>query len=192
MNWMMGQVDSLNTTYQSPQNLKSFINYGISFTASLQPASWWTSNNFTNFFRNEYKGDQKGGNLDNDIWSFSINSQNSFQLGKGFSAELSALYNSKSVYGVFVAKGFYVISAGAQKQVMNKNGTIKLMVNDIFQTRQRHNTARYENLDMDGHIRFDSRMAILSFSYRFGKNDTAKHKRNTAGEDIQNRVKGGN
>jgi outer membrane receptor protein involved in Fe transport len=192
MNWMMGQVDSLNTTYQSPQNLKSFINYGISFTASLQPASWWASNNFTTFFRNDYKGDQKGGNLDNGIWSFSVNSQNTFQLGKGFSAELSGFYNSKSVYGVFVAKGFYVISAGAQKQVMNKNGTIKLMVNDIFQTRQRRNTAKYENLDMDGHIRFDSRMATISFSYRFGKDITSMRKRSSGSEDIQNRVKGGN
>ncbi|MBE9463327.1 TonB-dependent receptor domain-containing protein [Dyadobacter subterraneus] len=192
MNWMMGQVDSLNTTYQSPQNLKSFINYGISFTASLQPASWWTSNSFANFFRNDYKGDQKGGNLNNGIWSFSVNSQNTFQLGRGFSAELSGFYNSKSVYGVFVSKGFYVISAGAQKQVLDKKGTIKLMVNDIFQTRQRRNTAKYENLDMDGHIRFDSRMATISFSYRFGKDITPVRKRNSGSEDIQNRVKGGN
>lgn len=191
MNWMMGQVDSLNTTYQSPQNLKSMINYGISLTASLQPTSWWSSNSFGNFFRNEYKGDQKGGNLNNGIWSFSFNSQNTFQLGKGYSAELSGFFNSKSVYGVFVSKSYYVISIGGQKQVLNKKGTIKLMVNDIFQTRQRRNTARYENLDMDGHIRFDSRMATISFSYRFGKDITPTRKRSSGSEDIQNRVKGG-
>ena len=75
---------------------------------------------------------------------------------------------------------------------MNKNGTIKLMVNDIFQTRQRRNTAKYENLDMDGHIRFDSRMATFSFSYRFGRDITPLRKRNAGSEDIQNRVKGGN
>lgn len=192
MNWMMGQVDSLNTTYQSPQNLKSFINYGISFTASLQPANWWSSNNFTNVFRNQYKGDQKGGDLNNAITSFTINTQNSFQFKNGYSAELSGFFNSKSVYGVFVSKAYYVISAGAQKQVLNKKGTIKLMVNDIFQARQRRQTARYENLDMTGHIRFDSRMATLSFSYRFGKDITPVRKRNSGSEDIQNRVKGGN
>ncbi|TDE11292.1 outer membrane beta-barrel family protein [Dyadobacter psychrotolerans] len=192
MNWMMGQVDSLNTTYQSPQNLKSFINYGISFTAAIQPASWWTSNNFANLLHNRYKGDQDGGDLNNSIWSYSVNSQNIFQLGKGFSAELSGFYNSKSVYGVFVTKSYYVISAGGQKQILKKKGTIKLMVNDIFQTRQRRNTARYENLDMEGHIRFDSRMATVSFSYRFGREVTPARKRNSGSEDIQNRVKGGN
>jgi outer membrane receptor protein involved in Fe transport len=192
MNWMMGQVDSLNTTYQSPQNLKSLINYGISLTASLQPTTWWSSNSFGNFFRNEYKGDQKGGNLNNGLWSFSFNSQHTIQLGKCYSAELSGFFNSKSVYGVFISKSYYVISAGAQKQVLNKKGTIKLMVNDIFQTRQRRNTAQYENLDMDGHIRFDSRMATISFSYRFGKDITPIRKRSAGSEDIQNRVKGGN
>ncbi|CAG5003394.1 hypothetical protein DYBT9275_03142 [Dyadobacter sp. CECT 9275] len=191
MNWMMGQVDSLNTTYQSPQNLKSMINYGISFTASVQPTSWWTSNSFANFFRNEYKGDQKGGNLNNGIWSFSVNTQNSFQLGRGFAAELSGFYNSRSVYGVFVNRGYYIISAGVQQQILDKRGTIKLMVNDIFQTRQRRNTARYENLDMDGHIRFDSRVATFSFTYRFGKDITPVRKRSSGNEDIQNRVKGG-
>lgn len=192
MNWMMGQVDSLNTTYQSPQNLKSLINYGISFTASLQPTSWWSTNTFLNVFHNQYKGDQKGGNLNNAITSFTLNSQHSFSFKNGFSAELTGYYNSKSVYGVFVSKTYYVVSAGAQKLMLNKKATIKLMVNDIFQTRQRRQSARYENLDMSGHIRFDSRMATLSFSYRFGKQITPVRKRNSGSEDIQNRVKGGN
>ncbi|MDF7820697.1 outer membrane beta-barrel family protein [Runella sp. MFBS21] len=191
MNWMMGQVDSLNTTFQSPQNLRSFINYGISFTASVQPTHWWSLNSFANVFRNEYRGDQKGGNLNNGIWTFSLNIQNTFQLGKGYSAELSGYYNSKSVYGVFVTKGFYAVSVGAQKNLFNKKGTLKIVVNDVFQTRQRRQTARYENLDMNGHIRFDSRMVTFSFSYRFGKDMTPARKRKSGSEDIQGRVTGG-
>lgn len=191
MNWMMGQVDSLNTTSQSPQNLKSFINYGISFTASLQPASWWSSNNFVNVYRNQYKGDQNGGDLNNSIVTFSFNTQNTFTFGNGYSAELTGYYNSKTVYGVFVTKGYSVISAGVQKSVFSKKATVKLMVNDIFQGRQRIQRARYENLDMNGHIRFDSRMATLSFSYRFGKDITPSRRRQSGSEDIQNRVKGG-
>lgn len=191
MNWMMGQVDSLNTTFQSPQNLRSFINYGVSFTAAIQPVSWWSSNNFVNVYRNQYKGDQKGGDLNNSIVTFALNSQNSFTFGKGYSGELSAYYNSRTVYGVFRSRGYYVISAGAQKTVLNKKGTIKVLVNDIFQTRQRRQTARYENLDMNGHIRYDSRMVTLSFSYRFGKDITPSRRRQSGSEDIQNRVKGG-
>jgi hypothetical protein len=191
MNWMMGQVDSLNTTSQSPQNLKSFINYGISFTASLQPASWWSSNNFVNVYRNQYKGDQNGGDLNNSIVTFSFNTQNTFTFGNGYSAELTGYYNSKTVYGVFVTKGYSVISAGVQKSVFSKKATVKLMVNDIFQGRQRIQRARYENLDMNGHIRFDSRMATLSFSYRFGKDIIPSRRRQSGSEDIQNRVKGG-
>ncbi|PQA54910.1 outer membrane beta-barrel protein [Siphonobacter curvatus] len=191
INWMMGQIDSTNTTFQSPQNLKSLINYGISFSASQSPTSWWTTSNFFNVFRNEYKGDQKGGDLDNSITSFTFNAQNSFQLGRGASLELSGVYNSKSVYGVFVTRPFYVISAGVQKQLLNKQATLKLMANDIFQGRRRVQTARYENLDLNTNIRFDSRVITLSFSYRFGnQNLKTGSTRKSGADDVQNRVKG--
>ena len=191
INWMMGQIDSTNTTFQGPQNLRSLINYGISFSASQNPASWWTTNNFFNVFRNEYKGDQKGGDLNNSITSFTFNSQNSFQLGNGTSMEASGVYNSKSVYGVFRTRAYYVISAGIQKQVLNKQGTLKLMANDIFQGRKRVQTARYENLDLNTNIRFDSRVITLSFSYRFGnQNLKIGSTRKSGADDVQNRVKG--
>lgn len=191
MNWMVGQVDSLNTTFQSPQNLKSLINYGLSLTASLQPTRWWTTNTFGNVFHSEYRGDHKGGDLNNGMVSFTFNTQNTFQLGNGFSAELSAWYESKSVYGVFVTKSLYAVSVGGQKQILDKKGTVKLVVNDVFQTRQWRQTARYENLDLSSHIRFDSRMVTLSFSYRFGRDITPVRNRKSGSEDIQNRVKGG-
>lgn len=191
INWMMGQIDSTNTTFQGPQNLRSLMNYGISFSASQNPMPWWTTNNFFNIFRNEYKGDQKGGDLTNSITSFTVNSQNSIQLGNGTSMEVSGVYNSRSVYGVFRTRAYGMISAGIQKQVFNSQGTLKLMANDIFQGRKRVQTARYENLDLNTNIRFDSRVITLSFSYRLGnQNVKMGSTRKSGADDVQNRVKG--
>lgn len=191
INWMMGQIDSTNTTFQGPQNLRSLMNYGISFSASQNPMPWWTTNNFFNVFRNEYKGDQKGGDLTNSITSFTVNSQNSIQLGNGTSMEVSGVYNSRSVYGVFRTRAYGMISAGIQKQVFNSQGTLKLMANDIFQGRKRVQTARYENLDLNTNIRFDSRVITLSFSYRLGnQNVKMGSTRKSGADDVQNRVKG--
>lgn len=191
INWMMGQIDSTNTTYQGPQNLRSFVHYGVSFSAAQSPASWWTTNNFLSVFRNEYRGDQKGGNLRNGLTGFTFNSQNTLQLARNTSAEISLSYYSKSVYGVFVSNPYMVISAGIQRQVLRKTGTLKLAVNDLFQGRKRVQTARYENLDLNTYIRFDSRVVTLSFSCRFGnKNLKTGSSRKTGSDDVQSRVKG--
>ena len=85
-----------------------------------------------------------------------------------------------------------MISAGIQKNILKDKGNLKLMVNDIFQSRQFRESTKYGNIDMNTHIRLDSRRGILSFTYHFGNQNLTKEKRKTGSEDILNRVKGGN
>ncbi|WP_316790059.1 outer membrane beta-barrel protein [Pedobacter frigoris] len=191
MTWMSGQIDDLNTTFEMPRNLNRLVNYGLSFTASTSIFEWWTGTHFANVFRNEYKGTGENGDFNSKATSFSVNSQNNFKAGKGYTMELNALYNGGSVYGISKYKGNYMISAGIQKLVMKDKGSIKLMVNDIFQSKQFKESTLYGNIDMNSHIRLDSRRAILSFSYRFGNQNLVKKERKMGSEDIQDRVKGG-
>lgn len=191
MTWISGQIDALNTTFEMPKNLSSLVNYGISFTASTTVSEWWTGTHFANVFRNVYSGTGDGGAIDSKATSFSFNSQNTFKAGKGYSMELNGLYNGPSVYGISKYKGNYMVSAGVQKNILANKGTLKLMVNDIFQSRQLREATRYGNIDMNTHIRLDSRRGILSFSYRFGNQSISKKERKTGSEDIMNRVKGG-
>lgn len=192
MTWISGQIDALNTTFEMPQNLSKLVNYGISFTASATIAHWWTGTQFANVFRNEYSGAGDGGAIHTKATSFSFNAQNTFKAGNGYKMELNGLYNGASVYGISRYKGNYMISAGIQKSILNDKGTLKLMVNDIFQSRQFRETTKYGNIDMNTHIRLDSRRGILSFSYRFGNQNISKKERKTGSEDILNRVKGSN
>lgn len=189
--WITGQIDALNTTFETPKNLSKAINYGISFTASTELLSWWTGTHFANAFRNEYQGSQENEDFKNANTSFSFNSQNSFKAGKGYSMELGAFWYSGSVYGISSYKANYAISTGVQKQVFNDKGSIKLMVNDIFQTKRYQEQTFFQNIDMNTDKRPDSRRAMLSFSYRFGNQNLSKKERKSASEDIQNRVKGG-
>ena len=188
--WLSRQIDSLNTTFESPQNLSRLINYGISFTASTTVFEWWNGTHFANIFRNEYKGNVQNNTFNNNTTSFSFNSQNSFKAGKGYTLELSGFYYSGSVYGISEYKGSYVISTGAQKAVLKDKGNIKLMINDIFQSDRYRDQTKYQNIDMYTHKRPDSRRVMLSFSYRFGNQNISKKDRKTGSEDIQNRVKG--
>lgn len=182
--WVSGQNDATHTTFEKPQNLPSLVNYGISITAQLHYTSWWSATHFANLFHNTYDlGDAK-----NAQTSFSINTQNSFTPGKGFGAELNAYYNSASVYGILTEKAYYAVSAAVQKTIMKERGSLKLAVNDIFQTQNYRHQTRYRNINMNSTVWLDSRRAILSFTYRFGGQFSTRE-RKTGSEDIQNRIR---
>jgi len=188
--WVSGQIDNINTTFESPQNLKSLVNYGLSFTAQNTYFSWWTASNFANVFKNQYQGDGPIGDFNNSMVSYSLNSQNSFKAGKGYTFELNGYYHSKSVYGTSIERGYYAVSAAVQKLILKDKGSLKLLANDIFQGSQYRYITRYQNIDMNSHVNVDSRRLILSFSYRFG-NSFSTRERKAGSEDEQNRVKGG-
>lgn len=182
--WVTGQNDATNTTFEAPQNLPNLVNYGISFTAQMEYFKWWSGTNFANVFRNEYDlvDEQK------KQTSFSVNTQNSFKITKGFGVELNAFYNSASVYGIITERAYWAISAAFQKSVLNDKGSIKLAINDFFQTNNYRNDTRYQNINMYSRIWVDSRRTIVSFTYRFGKRFESRE-RKTGSEDIQNRIK---
>lgn len=188
--WFSGQIDDLNTTFESPQNLKSLVNYGLSFTAQNTCFNWWTASNFANVFKNQYQGDGATGDFNNSMVSYSLNSQNSFKAGKGYTFELNGYYHSKSVYGTSIERGYYTVSAAVQKLILKDKGSLKLLANDIFQGSQYRYITRYQNIDMNSHVNVDSRRLILSFSYRFG-NSFSSRERKAGSEEEQNRVKGG-
>lgn len=182
--WVTGQNDATNTTFEAPKNLPSLVNIGMSFTAQVDYFKWWSATNFVNVFRNEYDLQD----IKNKQTSFSANTQNSFKIAKGFGAELNAFYNSKSAYGMMIEQSYWAISAALQKSILNDKGSIKLAVNDIFQTNNFRNDTRYQNINMYSRIWIDSRRAILSFTYRFGK-QFENRTRKTGSEDIQERIK---
>lgn len=191
MTWVNGQIDSINTTFEMPQNLNKLVNYGISFTASTTFFNWWTGTHFANLYRNEYSGTTASTAFNNKTTSYSFNSQNTFKAGNGYTIELSGLYYSGSVYGIARYKGNYMISTGAQKSILKDKGNLKLMVNDIFQSNRYREATLFQNIDMNTDKRPDSRRVMLSFSYRFGNQNIQKKERKTGSEDISTRVKGG-
>jgi outer membrane receptor protein involved in Fe transport len=192
MTWVNGQIDELNTTFEMPQNLSKLINYGLSFTASTNFFKWWSGTHFAEVFRNEYSGTTQTSTFNNQTTSFSINSQNSFKAGKGYQMELSAYYYSGSVYGISSYKSNYEVSVGAQKSLFKDRASLKLMINDIFQSNRYREQTVFQQINMYMNKRPDSRRAMLSFSYRFGNLPNEQSKRKTGSEDIQQRIKGGN
>lgn len=191
MSEVLDQNDALLTTFVRKDNYGFRENYGVALSAPIPVAKWWMSNLYVNVFRNHFNGRLLGADFDQGITSMTANVQNNFRLPKGWSAELSGFYMSGFMEGMMVGRPMGQVSVGVQKQVLNKRGTIRFNVRDIFWQQQFRGTVRYQNLDVVIRQRNESRVANLSFTYRFGNSKVqAARQRQTGLEDEKNRVKG--
>ncbi|UKJ06863.1 outer membrane beta-barrel protein [Solitalea lacus] len=187
-----GKGDEENSVYVTKANLSTQDNYGVSFSIPVTFTNWWNANAYANAFYNRFKGVDVAGKLDRKGSGFNFNVQNSFTFGNGFKAELNGFYNSKMLYGQFDIAPIWMISAGIQKSILDKKGSIKLNVNDIFNSQQFHAKVKNAEMDLDIINKRDSRVATLSFSYRFGNTKMKTSQRNsTSSEDEKNRTKQG-
>lgn len=187
---VVGVLADQNTTFLKPENLATFINYGVSITGSSDFTSWWSATHFVNLFYNQFKIEHTQGHAEVlKGTSLTFDSQHTFKLGKRLKAELNGLYRSNEVSGIFKTKAYYMISAGAKKDFFDGKATLGLLVNDIFKSRRFKQAANFGGVNTYSYLRPDSRTAILSFSYRFGGESAAARQRTTGSEELKGRMK---
>jgi outer membrane receptor protein involved in Fe transport len=181
--------------YLTSENVASFKNFGIAFTAPLPITKWWNSNTFVNVYNNHYTGIYANKPLDLQFTSFMINMTQTFTVKKGFTVEVSGFYRAKTVEQLNISEPMYVISAGAQKQVLQGKGTLRLNLRDPFWMQRYKGKTEYDIVDARISNKWDNRQVTASFTYRFGKSAQQNQQRrhNSATQDEQNRVgTGGN
>ena len=178
-----------NVVYQRPDNLGSFTNFGISFTAATNLFKWWSGSQFLNLYHNRYIISNNPGDFVNKANTLSFNSQHSFAIGDGWKGELTGFYTTKEIDGTVTTKAYSMISAGVQKEILRQKGNLKLMANDIFRGYQIRQTTSYGNIITYSRRNADSRYVQLSFSYKFGSSNNANVERKTGSEDLKDRIK---
>jgi outer membrane receptor protein involved in Fe transport len=166
-------------------------NAGISVSAQIPVAKWWTAMLYTNFNYTEYTGELNKEYIKVEASNLMVNMNNQFKFKKGWSAELSGWYRTKGVEGQILLNPFGQLSAGIAKQILKEKGTLKLGVRDMFYTQQPSGSINFQSTEARFTNYRDSRVVNLTFSYRFGKPLKAISQRKKGGAgDEQNRVKG--
>lgn len=150
---------------------------------------------YTNYNYNKFRGRINGNKevIDIEATNLTMNVNNQFKINKGWSAELSGFYRTKGVEGQILIQPMGQLSAGVSKQVLKGKGSVKLNVRDIFYTQYPRGEIKLQNTEAHFQNRRDSRVANISFTYRFGKPMKEQQpKRKTGGADAeQNRVRVG-
>ena len=167
-------------------------NAGISVNAQLKPAKWLSTNLYVNYNYSKFEGELHNEMLKVEGANFVLNVNNQLKLGNGWSAELSGWYRTKGIEGQLTIQPMGQLSAGLAKQVLKGKGTVKLNMRDIFYTQFAKGEIHFKSTEARFENRRDSRVANITFTYRFGKpvNGNSQRKKGSAGDE-QNRVKAG-
>ena len=186
------QIASENKTFVTSDNLDHQDNISLTISAPIPITKWWNfQTNFTGVYNyyNSYYLEQQ---LTIKQISWNMYGNNQFTLPNGWSAEISGWYNSRAFYGLYAAKPMGMVNVGLQKNILNKKGTIRLNVNDIFWTNRFNGRALYKDIDFAVKSEWPSRQFRITFTYSFGnQNVKGARQRKTGSDDLQKRANGG-
>ncbi|MEI9955317.1 MAG: TonB-dependent receptor [Ferruginibacter sp.] len=178
-----------NVTVQIPINLSSSDYVGISLSTPIKITKWWNMINNGNIYYQKYHGSFSGTTLNNGKPAADLRTNNTFTFKKGWTAELNASINTGGQYGFMVLDPQWGLSTGVQKIILQKKGTLRFNITDIFWTNLPKAVVTYNNYIEKWHAYRETRVANLTFTYRFGNNKVqAARRRTTASEEERQRA----
>jgi hypothetical protein len=172
-----------NVTVQIPVNLSSTDYFGLTVAAPIKISKWWNMINNANVFYNHYNGNLGVTTLDKGRAVADLRTNNTFTFKKGWTAEFTANYNTGGQYGFMVTRPQWGVGAGVQKTFWQGKGQLRFNVTDIFWTNLPRATITYDNYVEIWRAYRESRVANLSFTYRFGSNKVLQARRRTTGSE---------
>jgi iron complex outermembrane receptor protein len=187
------QPDDSLATIVTKGNFGKVYNLSLSTNAQVKITKWWTAMIYGEVRYQQFKGILYDENLNTKGTSFTGNINNQFTLKKGWSAEVSAFYRSKTIEGQMIINSMSQMDLGVKKNVLKNKGSVKLAVRDIYGPRKASGNVNFQNTEASFKQYGDNKVVTISFNYRFGKPIKTTQKRKTGGAgDEQNRVKSGN
>ena len=178
-----------NTVLQTGRNLAKYNYYNASFGFPVSVGKWLSSTNNALVYYGRYTGNLVNTNLDAGRLTFNFNTNNTVIINSTTTAEINGRYQSSATYGFLEIDPIWSMGLGMQKQFLDKKASLKLNVSDVFFTDRVNAVTLLTGYGEAFAQNRDSRVATLSFSYRFGKSQApASRRRNGGAEEEKQRA----
>ena len=163
--------------------------YGIELNAPVDITSWWNVNLNLQSAYEKYVTTTGSEEFIISSPSLIFSSLQAFKFKNNVTAEINGKYESPTVYGIYNFKSIYSVDFAFAKSLLDKKGTVRLRVTDLFNTASNRYTSNFSNLNLSYNDKRDTMMGQLSFSYLFGRHTVkGARKRNTGSESEQRRM----
>ncbi|MFD2202667.1 TonB-dependent receptor domain-containing protein [Shivajiella indica] len=181
--------EETNTVFIRTENLDRMQTVSMMMAFPLKVTSWWESqNNFTANYQ-RLNSEQNGEIYEVDQKGLQVVLTNTFMLPKKYTIELVGYYISPTINGYFnwLSRGF--VNLGIQKD-FEKSGVLRVSCNDIFETSQmRWKSFEGSNLEFSGRLKFEKRVFMATYTYKFGNNKIkGTRNRKVGSQEEQRRV----
>jgi len=183
---------SNGTIVYTEGNVGKLQNIGASMSVQVSPAKWWSLSAQAVFNHKIIEG-FVWEPFKTSINQVNLNINNQFRFKNGWGAELSGFFitrNQNDLQEVLDPTG--QMGLGVSKQLFQGKGSVKLAFRDLFYSQDMEGLSLFENSTEYFRLQWDSRVATLSFSYRFGKALKQPKRSGGGANDEMNRVGTGN
>lgn len=185
-------IDTLgNKGFITQKNIAEQNIFSINFGAPIAITKWWNAYATFNGYHSAYKANFGTGKVLNiSVEAFSLYAQQTFNLKKGTTAELSGFFNSPTVWGgTFRSRALGFIDIGLQQQLFKGSGTVKVSFTDVLRTLRWKGTSDFGGSYLIASGSWESQQLKVNFSYRFGNNQVkAARQRKTATDEEDKRL----
>lgn len=181
------------TLLLSEQNLALQTLYDMNASLPVAITRWWQTSNDLSVFQRTFSTPVLEGNpFRSSKLSYSFNTVHTFTVSPSVSAEAAFNYQSPQVYGTYLARPIYSTNLGISKSFANHKASLKLAVNDLFNTQQIRIRSTVQRQDYRLAQKTESRIFRLTFTYNFGSSTVkAARERDSSASGEQQRVKSG-
>lgn len=191
---VLQQNTATSETFIGKANIANSHQWGISMNAGFEIKKGWSVNLYANAYNNHFRGVVNNDPIELSLTGAMFQGQTQIKWGKGWGAELSGFYRTRSLEGVIFIEPIGQVSAGLSKQILKNKGSIRINVRDIFAGSVFTGSSRYADVDARFRNVNDSRAGAITFTWRFskGKQMQGGQRKRGGADDEQNRVRSGN
>jgi len=170
-------------TVQTDKNLDNVEYYSFSASAPISIKKWWNSTINFDAYVGSYEGNYANTPLNDGNLVLNIVTNNSFTLGKDWTAELNFNYHTREVYAFMDLNPMWGLGAGIQKLMMKKKATLKLAFTDIFWQNLPSALITFTDYQESFDVHRETRQASLSYTYRFGDRQLTPSRKRVGGAE---------
>ncbi len=183
------QIAEENKTYLTADNLDKQNYFSLTIGAPLPVNKWWNLQvNLSGAF-NEYSTFYRNAPYHMRLFTWNAYANNQVTLPCNWTFEAGGWYNSPAIFGLMAARSHGMVNLGLQKSINNKKTTVRLNVQDLFQTNRFRGSTQFEDIDVKVRATWPSRQFRLAVTHRFGNQHVkSARRRNTGADELQKRV----
>lgn len=175
--------------YSRPGNFGSQRIYGFTVNGNIPIKKWWSLQLYSELKNVAVNSVIYGQTIDEQKWYWYIGPMFQFKINEKMSAELGGSYQTRILSGQFLTIPVGQLRAGISYKVLKNTGTIRFNVNDLFYTNQPGGDIRnIANSRANWLSYLDTRVATLSFAYRFNKGKVMQARNSGASDTERSRV----